>query len=156
VPKPKSSHPSRVEFEHGQPFLQTISERWNYLILREVFFGIHRFGELKRQLGISTNILTSRLNTLTELGLLDKKAYRPDKQWFEYELSDRARDLIVPAIVAITRWGDEQLTGDTASRPLLHTTCNQETNPYLVCDQCGQPATAATLKAIPQPTSSES
>lgn len=97
-----------VVFQHGQTFLATISERWNYQILREVFFGTARFGELKRALGISANILTTRLNALTELGLLTRRAYREDKQWFEYELSDAARELVVPAIVAITRWAEER------------------------------------------------
>ncbi|MEU9545721.1 MULTISPECIES: winged helix-turn-helix transcriptional regulator [Streptomyces] len=80
-------HGSHVTFQHGQEFLAAISERWNYQILREVFFGIGRFGELKRALGISANILTARLNSLTELGLLTKRAYRPDKPWYEYELT---------------------------------------------------------------------
>ena len=47
-------------------------------ILREIFFGVHRLGELKRALGISGNILTARLNQLTELGLVERQAYRPN------------------------------------------------------------------------------
>jgi DNA-binding HxlR family transcriptional regulator len=101
-----SERTSHVTFQHGQEFLAAISERWNYQILREVFFGVGRFGELKRALGISANILTARLNSLTELGLLTKHAYRPDKPWYEYQLTDSARELVVPAIVTITRWAE--------------------------------------------------
>ncbi|MBD0690876.1 helix-turn-helix domain-containing protein [Streptomyces sp. CBMA123] len=142
------SHP--VVFQHGQTFLATISERWNYQILREVFFGTARFGELKRALGISTNILTARLNALTELGLLTRRAYREDKQWFEYELSDAARELVVPAIVAITRWAEEhgpdpQTAGTGPRRPLLHTVCGEETEPYLACSVCHRPILASNL-----------
>ncbi|CAM5534711.1 helix-turn-helix transcriptional regulator (plasmid) [Streptomyces viridifaciens] len=139
-----------VAFQHGQAFLATISERWNYQILREVFFGTARFGELKRALGISANILTTRLNALTELGLLTRRPYREDKQWFEYELSDTARELVVPAIVAITRWAEErgpdaQAAGAGPRRPLLHTVCGQETEPYLACGVCHQPIQASNL-----------
>ncbi|MCO5992906.1 winged helix-turn-helix transcriptional regulator [Actinoallomurus rhizosphaericola] len=135
-----------VTFQHGQAFLATISERWNYQILREVFFGVRRFGELKRALGISANILTSRLNDLTELGLLSRRAYRSDKPWYEYELTEAARELVVPAIVTITRWAEERAGGEEdARRSLLHTTCGGETDPYLACSACHQPIVASTL-----------
>lgn len=145
-------HGSRVNFQHGQEFLAAISERWNYQILREVFFGVGRFGELKRALGISANILTARLNSLTELGLLTKRTYRPDKPWYEYALTDSARELVVPAIAAVTRWAETHATDtDTTDYPLMHTTCGNPTNPYLACSSCHQPVEASTLR----PTAAE-
>lgn len=141
-----ADHTEHVTFQHGQAFLATISERWNYQILREVFFGVGRFGELKRSLGISANILTSRLNDLTELGLLAKRAYRTDKPWFEYELTEAARDLVVPAIVTITRWAEENANeADAAPRALVHTACGNETDPYLACSACHEPVIASEL-----------
>lgn len=143
---PNKSKP--VVFEHGQTFLATISERWNYQILREVFFGTTRFGEIRRALGISANILTTRLNDLTELGLLAKRAYREDKPWYEYELTDAARELVVPAIVAVTRWAEERgpgVDGPAVRRPLLHTTCGNQTEPYLACSACHAPIEASNL-----------
>ncbi|MEY9864032.1 DNA-binding HxlR family transcriptional regulator [Catenulispora sp. GAS73] len=141
-----------VVFEHGQTFLATISERWNYQILREIFFGTTRFGEIKRTIGISANILTSRLTDLTEAGLLSKRAYREDKPWFEYELTDAARELVVPAIVAITRWAEVRALGadgrPAAHRPLLHTTCGNETDPYLACSACHEPIAASNLVPV--------
>ena len=141
-----------VVFEHGQTFLATISERWNYQILREIFFGTTRFGEIKRTIGISANILTSRLNDLTEAGLLAKRAYREDKPWFEYELTDAARELVVPAIVAITRWAEVRAQGVDGSsaphRPLLHTTCGNETDPYLACSACHEAIAASNLVPV--------
>ncbi|MFZ3598120.1 winged helix-turn-helix transcriptional regulator [Streptomyces sp. BH104] len=139
-----------VTFEHGQEFLAAISERWNYQILREVFFGVGRFGELKRALGISANILTARLNSLTDLGLLTKHAYRPDKPWYEYRLSDNARELVVPAIVTITRWAETQASGrGTTRHPLMHTVCGEQTEPYLACSSCHRPIDASTLEPAP-------
>jgi len=143
-------HGSHVTFQHGQEFLAAISERWNYQILREVFFGVGRFGELKRALGISANILTARLNSLTELGLLTKRAYRPDKPWYEYELTDSARELVVPAIVTITRWAETHATdGEITHHPLLHTACGNPTDPYLACSSCHLPVEASTLRPMP-------
>lgn len=136
----------RPVFQHGQAFLAAVSERWNYQILREIFFGVNRFGELKRALGISANILTSRLNQLAELGLIEKRAYRPDKAWYEYLLTSEAREFVVPAVVAITRWAEGHAEGEAAgSRPLLHTACGSRTEPYLACSHCHQPVDAETL-----------
>ncbi|MFJ4649881.1 winged helix-turn-helix transcriptional regulator [Nocardia sp. NPDC088792] len=143
-----------VTFEHGQAFLAAISERWNYQILREVFFGVRRFGELKRALGISATMLTTRLNDLTDMGLLEKRVYRDDKQWFEYLLTDAARELVVPALVAVTRWAESSAEGRPLdTRPLLHTACGQETEPYLACSSCHRPIDAATLEPLAPRTS---
>ncbi|MFF9607756.1 winged helix-turn-helix transcriptional regulator [Streptomyces sp. NPDC014684] len=87
-------------FQHGQAFPAAISERWNYQILREVFFGVHRFGKLKRGLGPSATMLTARLNDLVGIGLLEKHAYREGKPWYAYRLTDGVREPVVPAIVA--------------------------------------------------------
>ncbi|WP_326689945.1 MULTISPECIES: helix-turn-helix domain-containing protein [unclassified Streptomyces] len=136
----------RVTFQHGQAFLAAISERWNYQILREIFFGVRRFGELKRALGISANILTARLNDLTGMGLLEKRAYRSDKPWYEYRLTEAARELVVPAVVAVTRWAEVRAGGqELDDRPLLHTACGNRTEPYLACSGCHQPVEASTL-----------
>ncbi|MGW7541811.1 winged helix-turn-helix transcriptional regulator [Streptomyces sp. NPDC054770] len=145
-----SERTSHVTFQHGQEFLAAISERWNYQILREVFFGVGRFGELKRALGISANILTARLNSLTELGLLTKHAYRPDKPWYEYQLTDSARELVVPAIVTITRWAEANAAdGDSTRHLLMHTECGNPTDPYLACSSCHRPVEASALQPVP-------
>ncbi|ATL70609.1 winged helix-turn-helix transcriptional regulator [Nocardia terpenica] len=142
-----------VTFQHSQAFLAAISERWNYQILREVFFGVRRFGELKRALGISATMLTTRLAELAELGLLEKRVYRPDKGWYEYLLTDDARRLVVPALVAVARWAESRAVGERIdARPLRHTTCGDETEPYLACSSCGQPIEAATLEPLAPPS----
>lgn len=145
-----SDRADHVTFQHGQEFLSAISERWNYQILREVFFGVSRFGELKRTLGISANILTARLTSLTDLGLLSKHPYRADKPWYEYQLTDSARELVVPAIAAITRWAETHATdGDITRHPLIHTVCGNPTDPYLACSSCHERIDAPTLRPMP-------
>ncbi|MFE9558726.1 winged helix-turn-helix transcriptional regulator [Streptomyces sp. NPDC006692] len=139
---------NHVTFDGGQEFMAAIAERWNYQILREVFFGVGRFGELKRALGISANILTARLNNLVDLGLLTKHAYRQDKPWYEYQLTLSARELVVPAIAAITRWAEEHASHGARHR-FLHTECDSPTVPYLACSNCHQPVEASTLRPLP-------
>lgn len=41
-----------------------VGDRWTILVLREAFFGVRRFGEMARNLGIARNALTVRLKSL--------------------------------------------------------------------------------------------
>lgn len=133
-------------FIHAQDFLAAISEKWTYSILREIFFGTTRFGGLRRSLGVAPNILTARLQTLIELDLISRTRYRKDKDWYEYELSDSARDLIVPAIVTMTRWAEARAVDGRPPRTLTHITCDHLTDPYLACSHCGGPLNADTIR----------
>ena len=65
--------------------LDVIGDRWSLLVLRGVFRGIHRFSDLRDDLGIASNLLTTRLKRLVDHGVLEKVQYceRPVR----YELS---------------------------------------------------------------------
>ncbi|HVV13646.1 helix-turn-helix domain-containing protein [Amycolatopsis sp.] len=126
----------------GRELFALLGERWNYAILREVFYGVRRFGALQRALGIAPSILTTRLAALAELGLVEKIQYRPDKPWFEYHLSESAR-AIVPAWMVLAQWAEAHLPdGDRTARAIRHTTCGGVTHPVLTCDVCGEPMDA--------------
>jgi DNA-binding HxlR family transcriptional regulator len=69
--------------------------------------GPRRFVELQRTLpGISTEQLRSRLNRMVADGLLTRQRYREVPPRVDYELTERARDLI-PVLGALARWGYE-------------------------------------------------
>jgi DNA-binding HxlR family transcriptional regulator len=77
------------------------------LIVRDLVSGPRRFVELQRTLpGISTEQLRSRLNRMVADGLLTRQRYREVPPRVDYELTDRARDL-VPVLGALARWGYE-------------------------------------------------
>jgi DNA-binding HxlR family transcriptional regulator len=129
----------------GAAAVELIGERWNYLILREVFFGVRRFGQLQRALGIAPNILTSRLTALVGAGFIIKHRYRVDPDWYEYHLSDHARDA-VPALLSLAQWAEEHLGDEPVVRALRHTSCGQLTTPVLICNCCGEPLRARDLQ----------
>ncbi|HMJ03770.1 MAG TPA: helix-turn-helix domain-containing protein, partial [Conexibacter sp.] len=75
--------------------------------MRDLVSGPRRFVELQRTLpGISTEQLRSRLNRMVADGLLTRQRYREVPPRVDYELTDRARDLI-PVLGALARWGYE-------------------------------------------------
>lgn len=96
----------RFEGESVGRALELVGERWTLLILREAFFGVRRFGQLARNLGIPRPTLSSRLRMLVEVGLFDRVPYSSDPERHEYRLTEAGRDLFA-AIVVLMQWGDE-------------------------------------------------
>lgn len=140
----------------GQRLLKLMSERWNILILREASFGTNRFGELQRALCIAPNVLTTKLNALTEAGLLEQRPYRDDKPWYEYHLSQSALEL-APALVIIARLGDSGLGASQGQRrDVMHTRCGKVTTPVLTCSACQEPITPTELAYVEQAIEKES
>jgi DNA-binding HxlR family transcriptional regulator len=84
-----------------------VGDKWTLLIVRDLVSGPRRFVELQRVLpGISTEQLRSRLNRMVADGMLTRRRYREVPPRVEYELTDRARELI-PILGELARWGYE-------------------------------------------------
>ena len=46
--------------------LDAIGDWWSILIIREALFGVSRFSEFQKRLGLAKNILTVRLRALVD------------------------------------------------------------------------------------------
>src|SRR3954471_5190018 len=112
--------------------MDVLSDRWTFLILREAFFGVRRYGQMQRNLGIARNILADRLRKLVDDGMFERVRYRTDPDWYEYRLTDRALDLY-PVIVGLMRWAQRHLDADDRVAPLelVHRACGRPADPYL-------------------------
>jgi DNA-binding HxlR family transcriptional regulator len=90
--------------------LEVVGERWTFLILREATAGTTRFSAFRSALGISSDILTARLTTLVDAGIMRRERYqeagrRPRE---EYQLTRAGRDL-TPVLASLQQWGDEHV-----------------------------------------------
>lgn len=131
--------------------LDVVGDRWTFLILREAFFGVRRFGRLARNLGVSRNLLSDRLGRLVAHGVLERRRYREEPERFEYVLTERGRELY-PAIVALLRWGDRHLAGPEGPPLVLrHAACGEEAAPEMVCAHCGQQLDPRDVQPEPGP-----
>lgn len=131
-----------------QEALALLADRWSFLLIREAFSGVHRFGQLQRNLGIARNVLSERLSKLVQHGLLERVRYRTDPDWYEYKLTERGLGLY-PAILAFFRWADTHY-GDP-SRPAVqirHRACGKLTQPLLVCSECREPLGATDVEIV--------
>src|SRR4051794_41950641 len=88
--------------------LGVLGERWTILILREAFFGVSRFAEFRDRLGVAPDVLSDRLATLVEFGVLSREPYREPgaRSRFAYRLTPARRE---PQVVlrALQQLGDE-------------------------------------------------
>ena len=130
--------------------VDVFSDRWTFLILREAFFGVRRYGQMQRNLGIARNVLADRLRQLVSDGLLERVRYRTDPDWYEYRLTERALDLY-PVIVGLMRWAERHLVTQDGPAPLtlVHRSCGHPADPYLACAYCHEPLTARDITPIP-------
>ena len=71
--------------------MEILGERWTFLILREAFYGVRRFSDMQRNLGIARNILSARLQTLVRAGILERRRYQEEPERFEYRLTTAGR-----------------------------------------------------------------
>ena len=87
--------------------LDVLGEKWTLLVLREAFYGLTRFDDFARALRCGRGVLSARLKTLTEAGVLERREYREADQRprGEYRLTDKGRDLF-PAILALSQWSE--------------------------------------------------
>ena len=90
--------------------LGVLGERWTFLILREATLGVTRFAQFRDSLGIAPDVLTERLATLVEYGVLERAAYQEpgSRSRSAYILTPVGRQLAV-VLAALQQWGDEHL-----------------------------------------------
>jgi DNA-binding HxlR family transcriptional regulator len=107
--------------------LGVLGERWTFLILREAFLGAARFVEFRDRLHVAPDVLTDRLATLVEYGVLEREPYQEPgaRSRFAYRLTDSGRELQV-VLAALQQWGDKHLPrpeGPSMLRRIAGTDC---------------------------------
>lgn len=125
--------------------LELIGDWWSPLIIRDLFLGVRRFDELVEDLGISRNLLTTRLQSLATNGVVKRQAYQRRPMRYEYLLTEAGRDL-VPAILALTAWGTAGLD------PRRAVPCCSPTHTVGVDSSHRSPARHAEASSRPTPS----
>jgi DNA-binding HxlR family transcriptional regulator len=99
--------------------LEVVGDWWSLLIVRDIFFGVTRFDDIQRRLGIARNTLTDRLNWLSDHAVVTRVPYGDSGNRYEYRLTEQGRDL-QSVLLAMMAWGDKW--GATAEHPPLQPT----------------------------------
>jgi len=127
--------------------LSIVGDRWTLLILRDAFMRVRRFEDFLESTGAPRPVLSERLKTLVDNGVLEKQQYseRPDR--FEYRLTEMGLDLW-PVLISLLRWGDKWMP-DKDGPPVIvsHKGCGHVVVPELACPECGEWLTATDMEA---------
>jgi DNA-binding HxlR family transcriptional regulator len=88
--------------------LEWLGERWTFLVVREALSGTTRFADFRAALGVAPDVLTNRLTTLVEVGVLERRPYQEEgrRTRHEYHVTAAGLDLRV-VLGALQQWGDE-------------------------------------------------
>ena len=118
--------------------LERVGEWWSILILRDAFAGLTRFDEFEQNLGVAPNMLSRRLASLVESGLLVKRAYSARPPRYEYLLTERGRDFR-PVLTAMLAFGNKHFAPEGASVLIIDAATGAPAEPIIVDRASGRP-----------------
>jgi DNA-binding HxlR family transcriptional regulator len=130
-----------------------IGEKWTFLVLREAFNGVRRFGDMQRRTQAPRQVLSDRLSRLVAEGMLRRVPYqeRGQRARHEYRLTAKALDLY-PVFVALMEWGDRYVTGSEGPQVLLtHRDCGEPVRLQLTCAAGHELSSAREVTPVPGP-----
>ncbi|MBD0709842.1 MULTISPECIES: winged helix-turn-helix transcriptional regulator [unclassified Streptomyces] len=130
--------------------LEVIGERWTLLVVRDAFYGVRRYSDFLVHLGAPRAVLATRLQSLVDAGVLERRRYQESPPRDEYVLTGRGVALW-PVVRSLAAWGGEELPGAVPLRRFHHADCGTETGPYGECPACRLPVPPADIEMRPGP-----
>jgi len=134
--------------------LERVGEWWSILLLRDAFQGLSRFDEFQKSLDIAPNMLTRRLNSLVEAGLLERRQYSERPPRYEYLLTQRGRDFR-PVLVSLLAWANQHFASEGISVELVQAETGKAADPILVDRKSGRPVTESEFVFAPGPVAND-
>ncbi len=114
---------------------EEIGDRWSLLILREAFYGVMRYDDIRADLDIPRSVLSDRLARLVARGCLEKRPYREagDRTRYAYALTHKGRDLAT-VLIALTQWSETHIIGGPGPVDIIDRTTGRPITAMLVDD----------------------
>ena len=124
--------------ESSQMGLGLRVDRWALLIVAALFLGCHHFDQISHVLGIGSSVLTRRLGSMVESGLLLCQADLIDTRRKVYRLTPASRDLF-GYILCFSSWASRHHFDQASSISPTHKGCGKAFVPQVVCNLCRVP-----------------
>lgn len=147
-PNSASSHECayRVRTSRMHRVLDVLGDPWNLSILREVGEGRARYDALVQSLGISRPALAKRLDSLSQVGCLNKSAYCLHPPRYEYTLTAMGRD-VGTILMLLAQWNQRCLPAARGS-DVPCAACGRALRLDVVCAGCRSLLDARQVKPL--------
>lgn len=116
--------------------LEIVGERWTLLIVRDALYGVQRFSDFADRLEIPRAVLTDRLRSLVEHGVMERLPDPAHRGRSCYRLTARGRELW-PVVHALAAWGGPLAAG-RSRREFRHAPCDAVLDAQGRCPACGE------------------
>ena len=114
--------------------LNLIGDKWTLLILWQLKLGNNTYSKLQNRLeGIASNLLSNRLKSLEEDGLISMELYQKHPPRYQYLLTEKGHDLN-NVFNSLILWGEKHIKG--CNKHLAHKTCGHNILLYYYCPDC--------------------
>ena len=120
--------------------MSVLGNRWAAALLLAAFLGGSRFTEFQSQLGAPPSLLTARLQTFCEIGVL-----RCDPDSGAYLLTDKGRAFF-PVMLTAVQWAQRWFRAPEGPAIVVtHRDCGSPLTGELACDACDERLTGAAV-----------
>ena len=121
--------------------MSLIGNRWALALLGACLLGLSRFGEFERALQAPPTVVSDRVRTFVDLGVL-----APDGTTGAYRLTEKGR-AVLPTIVLALGWGERwHPAPEGPALVLTHPGCGAVFVAQLCCDRCRGVLRAAAVR----------
>ena len=120
--------------------LNVLGDPWVLLIIRDALHGRGRFDELRESLGISEAVLSRRLHSMVDAGLLARAEYADGGRTRYGYAATRAAAELLPVLQQLAIWGERHtpMPPGGGHMAMIHEACGNETAQGQVCSACGE------------------
>ena len=126
--------------------LNIIGDRWTLLIVHELLIGQTNFNDIKLNLpGLSANLLSARLKSLEDAGLVASTLYSAHPPRYAYSLTESGKAL-EPVFNAMILWGSEHL--DICYKEILDAKTGDKVELGYYSKNTGERSEAIQIRAI--------
>lgn len=93
--------------------VEILGDRWTMLILREAFYGVERYDDMREDLGAPRSMLSDRLGKMVDHGLMTRRSYKEpgSRARNAYVLTEMGSELAL-TLLALNQWGEKHALDD--------------------------------------------
>ncbi|MEM1052088.1 MAG: helix-turn-helix domain-containing protein [Pseudomonadota bacterium] len=126
--------------------LEVLGDVPTLLILEAIWLGDARFEAIRSRTCLSKPLVSERLKSLAQNGIIKRSQYSIRPARFEYALKEKGRALF-PVTMMLLRWEKTWSSRQsTMAVEIVHQDCGEPTTPVPRCAHCGEVVTAREIE----------